>query len=147
MSEKQVSDTQKNIDELMKEARNKVSWRERRDAVTELSNHDYRQSVDILKHILYKDRVFNVQYAALQSLQKLGVKDIRLPKKKDPYSKKEIVKVFRLIKSHIKEDITVEAIKEKMKQVNPEMYDVMSHEKKDKFDSWLENTMRTLPKK
>lgn len=45
------------------------------------------------------------------------------------------------------EELDLELFKIKFKQVNPEMYDVMQYEKSNKFDKWIENIYKGLPKK
>jgi len=41
----------------------------------------------------------------------------------------------------------LERFKEKFQILNPEMLDVMSYEKGNKLDSWIESTFQGLPKK
>ncbi len=73
-----------NIVELVRKSRSKVSWKARKEVVEELGKWKCKQSVDVLQNLLKTDKVYSVQYAALQSLQNFGIHDARLPKKKSP---------------------------------------------------------------
>ena len=45
------------------------------------------------------------------------------------------------------EELDLELFKDRFQHINPEMYDVMSYEKGNKFEDWIINTYKSLPKK
>jgi len=75
-------------------------------------------------------------------------KPIYLGKKDIGYKNKDFTKTFLRVKRESKmEEFDLEVFKEKFIEVNPEMYDVMKYDKSNKFDKWIENIYKGLPKK
>ena len=147
-----INETPKNIEELRKKANNKSDWRERLEAVNELKKYDCQQSKDIITRLALHDKVFKVKEEAFRAAQAFGVKKngkpIYLGKKDIGYKNKDFAKTFLRVKRESKmEEIDLEVFKEKFIEVNPEMYDVMKYDKSNKFDKWIENIYKGLPKK
>lgn len=147
-----IKRTPDNIEELRKKANKKYDWKERLEAVNVLRKYDCQQSRDILTRLALHDRVYKVKEEAFRACQALGIKKggkpIYLGKKDIGYKNKDFTKVFLRIKRESKMDeFNLEVFIEKFKQINPEMYDVMNFEKRSKFNSWVENVYKSLPKK
>lgn len=141
-----------NMEELRKKANNKNDWGERLNAIKELKKYDCQQSRDILTRLALHDRVFKIKEEAFRACQTLGIqkggKPIFLAKKDIGYKNKDFTKTFQRVKRESKmEELDLEEFKEKFKQLNPEMYDVMKYEKANKFDDWIMNIYKGLPKK
>lgn len=153
MSNYQIKkETPANIDSFVKMSGDKTSWRKRLDAVYELRKWDCQKSRDVLTRLALHDRVYKVMEEAFTSAQALGItkngKPIYLGKKDIGYSSSDFKKVFSRIKRECKlEDLDIQIFKNKFVQVQPEMYDVMLYEKENKFDTWIENIYKSLPKK
>lgn len=140
-----------NINELVNKANNKNSWEERYEAIQQLKSWDCQQTRDVISRLAINDRVYKVKYEAFRIAQKLGIKrngkPISLGKKDTRYKMNDFKKTFARIKRDCKTDeLNVQIFKDKFKQVNPEMYDVMLYTKGVKFDEWIENIYKLLPK-
>lgn len=73
---------------------------------------------------------------------------IRLTKKNIGYKPTDFRKIFLRIKKETNmQELDLIQFKEKFEIINPEMFDVMSYEKKGKLDSWIATTFAGLPKK
>lgn len=147
-----IKETPAHIDELKRKANNKCNWKDRLYAVNELKKYDCQISRDIITRLALHDKVWKVKEEAFRAAQALGInkngKPIFLGKKDIGYKKKDYTKTFQRIKRESNmEEFDLSAFKEKFKQVNPEMYDVMQYEKSEKFDKWIENIYKGLPKK
>lgn len=147
-----IKETPNNIDQLVKEAGNKNDWERRLSAVNELGKYDCTQSRDVLTRIALHDKVYKVKETAFRYAQGLGIQKkgntLRLGRKDTGYNPKDFSKFFSRIKreAHL-EELDLEVFKKKFKIINPEMYDVMQYEKKEKFDIWIKGIYTTLPKK
>lgn len=140
-----------NIRELVKMANNKADHKTRLEALEILKNYDCQQTRDIVTNLTLHDKVFKVKEEAFRIAQKLDIKKngkaIYLGKKDIGYKSKDFKKVFSRVKSETKmEEFDLLLFKDKFKIVNAEMYDVMSYEKGEKFNKWLENMYKGLPK-
>ncbi|MDD3898718.1 MAG: HEAT repeat domain-containing protein [Syntrophomonadaceae bacterium] len=147
-----VDATPDNITELVKKAGDNHSWENRLEAVGELRKWRCQQSVDVITRLALRDKVFAVKEEAFRVAQAFGVKKggkaIYLGRKEKPFKNQEITKVFqRVIREMKKDNLTVEEFKAKFSQVNPEMYDVMGYEKRGNFNEWIDNVIKSLPKK
>ncbi|ARD49045.1 hypothetical protein [Sporosarcina sp. P33] len=137
---------------LVKKANDKTSWRNRLAALKEISEIDCPQRKDVVIRLAIHDNVFAVKEEACRIANKLGLekngKAIKLGKKDIGFKSKDFNKVFARIKRESKmEEFNLELFKEKFENSNPEMYDVMSFDKKGKFDNWIENIYNGLPRK
>lgn len=146
-----IKETPKNIDELVKNANQKNSWKMRLAALNELRKYDCRQSRDVVTRLALHDKVYEVKEEAFRAAQALGFtkngKPIRLGKKDTGYKPADFTKLFQRIKCDKKmEDFDLVIFKETFEALNPEMLDVMSFEKGSKLDTWIENTFNSLPK-
>lgn len=147
-----IKETPAHINELKRKANNKNNWKERLEAVIELRKYDCQKSRDIITRLALHDKVFKVKEEAYRAAQALEInkngKPIFLGKKDIGYKNKDYTKTFQCIKRESNMEVfDLKIFKEKFKQVNPEMYDVMKYEKSNKFDEWIENTYKGLPKK
>jgi hypothetical protein len=134
-----------NYDQLKNDASNRGSWRIRLAAVTELSKWKCQQSKDILwKSMMNKREVYRVRYAAFLGLQAFG-ESVRLPRKGRGNFVEDIRKHLTKIKHSLPQGHTFEDFKNEFKKIRPIEYDLYEGEE-NKFDSWLENTWRCLPK-
>ena len=140
-----------NIKELVKAANDKTSWRRRLQALNVLKQHNCQQSRDVIIRLAIHDRVFKVKEEAFRAAQALkltkGGKPIYLGKKDIGFKSKDFKKVFLRIRREKKmQELDLALFKETLKIINPEMYDVMEYEKGNKFDEWITNSYKSLPK-
>lgn len=147
-----IKEAPKNIDELVKDANRKHSWKTRLSALNELRKYDCPQSRDVIIRLALHDKVYKVKEEAFRAAQALGLtkngKPIRLGKKDIGYKPSDFTKLFQRIKRDKKMDeFDLAVFKETFETLNPEMLDVMSFEKGSKLDAWIENTFNGLPKK
>ncbi|MEK5207496.1 HEAT repeat domain-containing protein [Psychrobacillus sp. FSL H8-0510] len=141
-----------NIDALVKQANDKNSWENRLAALKGISEIDCHQRKDVVTRLAIHDKVFAVKEEACRIANKLNItkngKVIRLGKKDIGYKNSDFTKTFSRIKRESKmEEFDLELFKKKFQIVNPEMYDVMNFEKRNKFDEWVEKLYISLPKK
>lgn len=145
-------ETPANIGQLVKEANDRTSWRTRLKALNELRNYDCQQSRDAITRLALYDKVYKVKEEAFRAAQAMeisyGGNPIRLGRKDIGFSTKDFTKLFQRIKRDKKmEELDLAVFKETYKLLNPEMYDIMEFENGTKFDEWIINTFKTLPKK
>ena len=98
------------------------------------------------------DKVYKVKEEAFRAAQAFGItkngKPIFLGKKDIGYKASDFTKLFQRIKREKKmEDFDLKIFKETFEILNPEMLDVMSFEKGNKLDDWIQKTFSGLPKK
>lgn len=146
-----MKETPKNISELVKKAGDKTNWKRRLEAVNEMKRYDCQQVRDVITRLALHDRVFKVKEEAFRVAQALGIKKngkpIYLGKKDIGYKSSDFTKIFKRIKRECSmNELDLIKFKEKMKIINPEMYDVMQYEKGKKFDTWIEGKYKSLPK-
>lgn len=144
--------TEQVITELIGQARDRSSWETRLHAVKELAQYDTPKVRDTIISLALHDRVYAVKEEAGSIANKLGYKKdgqkVVVTKKDTKYKNSDFTKVFFEVKRELEmEEFDLEAFKEKFSSVNPEMYDTMQYENKDKFDTWIENRYMNLPKK
>ena len=147
-----IMDTPENIDELVKDANRKHSWKIRLAALNELKKYDCQKSRDVITNLALHDKVYRVKEEAFRAAQAFGItkngKPIFLGKKDIVYKASDFKKLFQRIKRDKKmEDLDLQVFKETFEILNPEMLDVMSFEKGSKLDAWIEQTFKGLPKK
>lgn len=145
-------DKDKAIQQALKKCRTKINYKVRKEGIEELFKIDCPQRKDVLINLALHDKVFEVKELAFRKCQSLGLtykgKPIRLGKKNIGYNEKDILKFFLRVKREANlEDFDLEVFKNKFLQINPEMYDVLAYEKGKKFDEYLENKFKSLPKK
>ncbi|GLX66434.1 HEAT repeat domain-containing protein [Paenibacillus glycanilyticus] len=134
-----------NYDEL-KAAANRSSWRERLNAVEELSQSNHSKVIDVLTHRLNNDAVYQVQEAAYRKLKAFG-EEVQLPSRKKGEPVKGTQKILVRIKKSLPEGHSYEEFKEKLKKTRLDVYDAYDGEKGTDFDAWLESTWAALGKK
>lgn len=145
------SDLENRINELVKAANCKTSWKKRLSALQEIKSLDCRQREDVVVRLALHDRVYKVKEEAFRIAQSLGFtkggKPIRLGRKDIGYKAKDFTKIFQKIKREKKmEEFDLSIFIEHFEVVAPEMYDVMQFEKGKNFNTWLENLYKSLPK-
>ena len=147
-----INEAPENIDELVKDANRKHSWKTRLAALNELRKYDCRQSRDVIIRLALHDKVYKVKEEAFRAAQALGLtkngNPIRLGRKDIGYKPSDFTKLFQRIKRDKKmDDFDLAVFKETFDILNPEMLDVMSFEKGSKLDAWIDHTFSGLPKK
>lgn len=97
---------------------------------------------------------FNIEVKeeAFRAAQAMGItyrgNPIRLGRKDIGFKTKDFTKVFlRIKREKSMEELDLYVFKEAFKTIAAEMYDVMEFEKGQKFDDWIANTYKCLPKK
>ncbi|WP_353614429.1 HEAT repeat domain-containing protein [Mangrovibacter phragmitis] len=135
-----------NIDELKKKAGNKNNYHDRISAINSLKKFKCRQSIDILWRLMMNDLVYTVKEEAFRALQAFG-ESVKLPKKKKGHLIKDINKKVIAVGNTFNGDFEIEEFKTRFKQRYPEAYDVYQFEKKNKFEEWIINTLKSAPKK
>jgi len=141
-----------NISSLVKKANDKTNWKARLEALNEIKDIDCQQRNDVVIRLAIHDKVYKVKHAAFLVAQELKLtkagKPISLGKKDIGYTPKDFTKVFTRIKRESNMvEFDLEQFIEKLKQIDPEMYDVMEYEKGLNFSNWLKSTYVGLPKK
>ena len=141
-----------NISQLVKDANNKSSWKIRLAALNELKQYDCQQSRDVIIRLALHDKVYKVKEEAFRAAQAMGItyrgNPIRLGRKDIGFKTKDFTKVFlRIKREKSMEELDLQLFKEAFKTIAAEMYDVMEFEKGQKFDDWITNTYKCLPKK
>jgi len=144
--------TPENIDELVKNSNCKYCWKTRLAALEELRKYDCQQSRDVITRLALHDKVYKVKEAAFRATQSLNITknggSIQLGKKDTGFKPKDITKLFLRVKREQKvEKFDLSSFKTGFKHSNPEMYDVLSFDKGNKFDTWVESVFEGLPKK
>lgn len=161
-----IKEIPKNIEELRKKANKTSSWEERLEAINELRRYDCQQARDIITRLALHDKVYKVKEEAIRASQTLKInkngKPLFLHKKDIGYKAKDFTKTFQRVKREGNiEEFELDKFKDKFKQVNPEMYDVIRFEKskiefenndivsidESGFNKWIENIYKGLPKK
>ena len=139
-----------NVDELKTKANNKSSWRDRLDAVNELKEYDCQQSRDILTHLAIHDPVWKVKEAAFRAAQTMGViyggKPLKLNKKPKGNLVKGINEKLVKVRNGLGDEYSLEEFKAAFQKKYPVEYDIYDGDREDRFDKWLENVVKTLPK-
>ena len=143
------------VAKILVELQCKTSYRRRLHALNksvsnfDLNKDEFRNLGDKTVELALSDKVFDVRKAAIavcqnNKLTKSGM-PIALGKKFMPYKPNEITDVFLKIKrdNNMKE-LNLKLFKEQFQLNNPEMFDVMSYEKK-KLDAWIISIFTCLP--
>lgn len=147
-----ISGIPNNYDELKKQANNKANWRLRKQAIEELDKYDDKRVEDVLWYRMMNDLVYTVVQEAFLQLQKRNAKNkngqpVRLPKKPKGNLIKGYRKDLAKVKNYLPTNHKFEDFKYEVKKRKPVIYDTYEGDKKEKFDNWLENVWKSLPKK
>ncbi|MFC3803935.1 HEAT repeat domain-containing protein [Cohnella sp. GCM10012308] len=132
-----------NYEELKGAANRTSSWRERLNAVEELGQWNTPKTIDVLKHRLNNDTVYQVQEAAYRKLKQWG-EDVQLPPRKTGDLIKGVTKILVRIKKSLPADHSFEEFKEKLKKMRLDVYDAYEGERGADFDTWLEKVWTSL---
>lgn len=143
-------ETPANINELVKQASDKTSWRNRLAAVEELSKWKCEESIDIVTKLATSDLVFKVKERAFEVAKAFGVekngKPIYLEKKSKVSPIKFINKKIYKVASHLQIDLdnfNMDEFKAAFQKMYPEEYDVCEYENHNKFDDWLRDIVKS----
>lgn len=147
MKQEYTESTPSNINESIKLSNDKTNFKNRLKAVEELGKWKCQQSIDKLWRLMISDKVYSVQRNSFLKLQLFGEK-VKLPKKKKGHLIKDINrKLLNIYASFHSDEYTLLDFKLKFKQTYPEIYDIYTYEKKQKFDEWIESVVKHSPKK
>lgn len=140
------------ITKLIGQARDRSVQQTCLHAIKEIEKYDTPKTRDVILSLAQHDRVFAVKEEAVRIANRqnyrVDCQKIGFAKKDLKYKNSDYTKVFHQVKCELEMDkFDVDAFNEKFSTVNPEMYDVMQFEHKDKFDTWIENKYMNLPKK
>ena len=138
-----ASDLPENYNELKNSANRTANWKERLDAVEELGNWKSQKSIDILKHRLNTDPVYQVQEAAYEKLKAWG-EDVEKPVRSKYEVVKGIQKILLRVKKSLPKDHSYEEFKEKLKKMRIDVYNTYEGDKGAEFDAWLEGMWKSL---
>lgn len=143
-------ETPANINELVEQASDKTSWRNRLAAVEELSKWKCEESIDIVTTLATSDLVFKVKERAFEVAQAFGVekngKPIYLDRKSKVSSIKFINKKIFKVANHLNidiDDFNMDEFKATFQKMYPEEYDVCAYENHTKFDEWLKDIVKS----
>lgn len=100
--------------------------------------------IDILKHRLKNDTVYQIQEAAYRRLKQMG-EDVQLPPRKKGELIKGAQKALVRIKKSLPEGHSYEEFKEKLKLTRLDVYDTYEGDKGAGFDEWLRNEWAAQP--
>lgn len=132
-----------NYDALKKQANYTSSWRDRLDAVKQLSATKHDKVIDLLKNRMANDTVYKVQTAAYEALVAFG-ENIEKPAP----SRFEIIKgtdkILLRVKKSLPKDHTVEDFADKLKRMRLDVYDAYEGDKGAQFMAWLEERWAKL---
>ena len=129
--------------ELKAAANRTADWRERLRAVEELGKIDNPQALDVLKHRMMNDPVFQVQEAAYLQLKEAG-EDVQKPVRRQEELVKGLTKMLVRIKKSLPAGHSYEDFKEKLKKMRVDVYDTYEGDKGENFDKWLEEKWASL---
>nr|WP_246073210.1 HEAT repeat domain-containing protein [Paenibacillus dokdonensis] len=138
-----ASDLPENYNELKNSANRTANWKERLDAVEELGNWKSQKTIDILKHRLDTDPVYQVQEAAYEKLKAWG-EDVEKPVRSKYEVVKGIQKILLRVKKSLPRDHSYEEFKEKLKKMRIDVYNTYEGDKGAEFDAWLEGMWKSL---
>lgn len=134
-----------NYEALKKQASDNSSWRNRKSAVEQLGKWKCRETKDVLWRRMMSDKVYQVQHAAFLALQAFG-ENVRLPKKKKGKLIPDITNKLAKIKKSMPYEHSYEDFKKEFSKLRPVEFDTYEGDKGSRFDSWLENVWKTLPR-
>ena len=143
---------QEELKQALRKCRTKTSYKVRIEGIEELFRIDCSQRKDVLINLAIHDRVFAVKELAFRKCQALKFtykgKPIKLTRKDTGYKNSEIINKLLRVKREAKlDEFDLDVFKNKLLQIDPEMYDVLAYEKGEKFNIYLENQFNNLPKK
>lgn len=123
--------------ELKKEANYTSSWRDRLQAVEQLSNYKHSKVIDLLRNRMENDTVYQVQLAAYKALEAFG-EDVQQPKRHQFELIKDTYKTIKRVKKSLPQGHTFEQFATKLKGMRLDIYDAYEGDKGNQFEAWLE---------
>lgn len=143
MSKKFETELPEDYAELKKEANYTSSWRDRLDAVNQLSKYNHPKVIDLLTNRMENDTVYKVQDAAYRALTAFG-EDVQPPKRQKFDIIKGTDKILIRVKKSLPADHAFEEFAEKLKRMRIDVYDAYEGHKGDEFKAWLEEKWASL---
>ncbi|SOC42643.1 HEAT repeat domain-containing protein [Ureibacillus acetophenoni] len=137
------TDLPENYEALKKQANYTSSWRNRLDAVEELSKYKNEKVIDLLKNRMQNDTVYKVQLAAYDSLVAFG-EDVEKPLPARFDIIKGTDKIFLRVKKSLPKDHSVAEFADKLKRMRLDVYDAYEGDKGAQFLQWLEERWAKL---
>lgn len=138
-----------NINELLKLSKDLSDYKNRLEAIKQLSKYKCKKSLQTLYGLMKYDRIFPCKEEAFRALQNFG-EDVKLPKKRRRKGKTIKTINEKLLVLHNSFDGNLYSLidfKVKFQQTYPEIYDVYQFEKKSKFDLFIKNSLKTIAKR
>jgi hypothetical protein len=134
-----------NIAEYLHLAKDISDFRNRLKAIEFLSQYKCYESKRELYRLMKTDKIFEVKEQAFRALQNFG-EDVRLTKKRKGKTIKTINDKLLVVHNLFNGDpYSLTDYKIKFKATYPDAYDIYLHEKKEKFDSFIENVIKAYP--
>ncbi|NFE73023.1 hypothetical protein FDC27_01985 [Clostridium botulinum] len=138
--------TPENIKKYIELAKDISDYKQRLEAINYLSKYRCYESKKILYKLMNTDKIFSVQEQAFRALQNFG-ENVKLRRKKKGKLIKSINdKLLILHNSFNGDSYSLIDFKVRFKEKYPYIYDVYQYEKRDKFDVFIENSIKTFPK-
>lgn len=132
-----------NYEALKKQANYTSSWRNRLDAVEELSKYKHDKIIDLLVNRMQNDSVYKVQIAAYNALVAFG-EDVEKPLPARFDIIKGTDKIFLRVKKSLPKDHSVAEFADKLKRMRLDVYDAYEGDKGAQFMQWLEERWAKL---
>lgn len=135
-----------NVDKYINLSQDKSDYKSRLEAIEFLSQYKCYECKKELYRLMKTDKIFEVKEAAFRALQNWG-EPVKLYKKKKGKTIKSINDKLLVIHNSFNGDsYELTDFKARLKGTYPEVYDVYSYEKRNKFDTFLLNSIKTFPK-
>jgi len=138
--------TPENIEKYKELAGDISDYKERLKAINYLSKYKCHESKKILYKLMNTDKIFSVKEQAFRALQNFG-EDVKLRKKKKGKPIKSINDKLLVLHNSFNGDLySPTDFKIRFKEKYPYIYDIYQYEKREKFDVFVENSIKTFPK-
>lgn len=132
-----------NYADLKKAANYTSSWRNRLEAIQQLSSYKHEKVIDLLQNRVKADTVFTVQQAAYEALIAFG-EDVKPPIRRKFELIKGADKVFVRVKKSLPADHTITDFAEKLKRMRLDVYDAYEGHHGENFMSWLDTKWQSI---
>lgn len=139
--------TPEEIDKYISLANDVSDYNERLEAIKFLSKFKCEKSVMKLYKLMIHDKIFPVKEEAFRALQNFG-ENVKLPRKKKGKIVKSINDKLLILHNSFSGDLySIKDFKVRFKEKYPEIFDIYSFEKKNKFDEYILGVIKCFPKK
>lgn len=130
-----------NVDKYINLSQDKSDYKSRLEAIEFLSQYKCYECKKELYRLMKTDKIFEVKEAAFRALQNWG-EPVKLYKKKGKTIKSINDKLLVIHNSFNGDSYELTDFKARLKGTYPEVYDVYSYEKRNKFDTFLLNSIK-----